>query len=102
MVLNGLWGCEGCPRPAVWVCRRFASRPAVSLEHLLDGNAAQFEQASDRVFDQIIWAGGTGRDSDRDFAARQPVAGFDLAMPMLVIVMNDTVGFDFGGIFDEI
>ena len=57
----------------------------------LDGDAAQLEQAPDGVLDEVVRAGGAGGDADGDLARREPIAGLDFLVLVLVVMQDDVV-----------
>jgi len=47
-------------------------------QQLLNRNAAQLEQTTDRILDQIVWARSTRGDAYGNFSDRQPIASLNL------------------------
>src|ERR1700761_7703138 len=68
--------------------RHEEARASIIGEQLLHGNAAQLEQATDGVLDEIVGTGRASSDADSDFARREPVARFNFLLFCLTVVTD--------------
>src|SRR5258708_34615210 len=61
---------------------------SADIQYFRGGNSAEFVHAQDGFLDQIVWARSTGRNTNHERAARQPIRGHNFRVLMQIEMRN--------------